>query len=354
MRVLMSSAVVLALASLLPAQQTKVIPADAASQDGSALSVYPTGYGGGRAQQIILSAAVGRSVAVLQELRWRIDKGSATISAMSFPNMSMWISETSVTPVAMSNSFASNRTGTPKLVFKGTLNAPAQSGTPSFNIVWKLNAPYIYNTMKGHLLLEWELPQPAYKPNYFIDAHKSGTSQGSFASFGKGGSFGTTENYVVQSNAGKLTPGGTMVFEASGLSQQYPAAACFGFSRTSYGPLPLPLDMTPLGAPSNMLYVSMDLLLPCTWSVVGGRNVAMSGFPIPKVNGLDGLTMYAQGLFLDPKANALGIVTSPGLALSMPITVAVTSLLGSYDYKAATGSLATGTGMVTQLVGVLP
>ncbi|PIE23460.1 MAG: hypothetical protein CSA62_07530 [Planctomycetota bacterium] len=354
MRVLIIGAAGLALASFLPAQQTKVIPAAAASSDGSTLSVYPTGYGGGRVQQIILNTAVGRSVAMLRELRWRIDARNAIVAAKRFPNMSLWISETSVSPSKMSSSFASNRSGQPTLAFKGTLNAPAQTGVPSFNIVWKLSRPFFYKVAKGHLLLEWELPQKAYKPNYFIDAHKSNSSPGSFVSFGKSGKFSANESYIVKSDLSKMLPGGTMEFQASGLSKQYPGLVCYGFSRTKHGPLNLPFDMTPLGAPGNWLYVSMDLFLPFTWSSGAGGMVASAGLWIPKVTGLDGLTVYAQGLFLDAKANAFGMVTSPGVAMRMPISGMVTSMLGSYDYQAARGSLSLGKGIVTQLVGVLP
>lgn len=342
------------LAAGASAQQTKVLPASAAGADGSASTPYFSGYGGGRAQQIFLSGAVARGAGLIREVRLRADLSSINEPKRSFSAFKLSIGTTSVSPAQATSTFASNRSNPLTQVFSGNYDLPAQTGKQLFNIVWKFNTPYLYTPALGHLILEWEVPVTPTKSNYFLDAHADLGTSGSSTSFGQGGTFSTAENYVVQSDDAQLQPGGSMLYRASGFSQTYPALVAFGFSNTSYGPLLLPFDMTPVGAPGNSLYVSLDLVLPCTWKMVSGRNVAESAFPIPNVKGLEGFVMYAQGIFVDLSANAFGVVTSPGLRMELPHGVPVGTLIGHYDYQSATGNGRAGTGLVVELEGVLP
>ena len=83
-----------------------------------------------------------------------------------------------------------------------------------------------------------------------------------------------------------------------------------GDSRTSWGSLTLPLDLTGLGMPGCALHASPQLTL-LSANLAGQAALAL---PIPNFASLLGATLYAQGGVTDPDANLLGIVVSNGSA----------------------------------------
>ena len=342
------------LAAAAGAQNTKIVPAGAAAGDGNTSTPFFSGYGGGIAQQIFHSAAVTQGSAVIREVRLRADASSVNEPMRSFSAFEFYVGYTSVSPASMTSTFASNRTSTLTKVFSGQYNLPGKPGKQLFNISWKLSTPLVYAPSKGHLLLEWRVPIPPTKSNYFLDAHKSSSVIGTQQRFGTSGGFTNPELYQLSTDVSQLKAGGVMELRASSLVQQYPAIAAFGFSNKSYGPLPLPFDLTPLGAPGNSLYTSLDLMLPCKWTGSNGRLTASASFQIPNVSGLDGFTMYGQMLFGDPTASKLGLVFSEGLAMTLPTAATPGSLLGTYDHTRPTGSLMKGTSLVVEFEGVLP
>lgn len=81
-----------------------------------------------------------------------------------------------------------------------------------------------------------------------------------------------------------------------------------GFSNSSYGPLTLPLNMTPFGMPGCNL-----LAAPFTNEVVVGAGTSATWtLPIPNLGSLQGVSFYNQGLSLDTAANAAGLTLSNG------------------------------------------
>lgn len=84
-----------------------------------------------------------------------------------------------------------------------------------------------------------------------------------------------------------------------------------GFSRTTWGTIPLPLDLQVVGMPMCLLQVSMDNVFPLT--NVGGS--ADWNLRIPDDPALVDQQFFQQGFVLDGGANALGaIVTNAGEA----------------------------------------
>ena len=74
-----------ALTLAVPAQQKKVIPSAAATQDGSTSTPYFSGYGAGIAQQIIDAAAVARGVGIINELALRAGSFNSMAARFPFP-----------------------------------------------------------------------------------------------------------------------------------------------------------------------------------------------------------------------------------------------------------------------------
>jgi len=79
-----------------------------------------------------------------------------------------------------------------------------------------------------------------------------------------------------------------------------------GSSKTSWGSVPLPYDLTPLGMPGCTAYISGDV-------AVGVLNIfgrASLTFFLPQDANLLGQSFFAQGFVLDPATNGLGAIVS--------------------------------------------
>lgn len=107
----------------------------------------------------------------------------------------------------------------------------------------------------------------------------------------------------------RATPriGSTFTTELRGLgSGARGAAGIFGFSRTQFGPFPLPLDLTSLQMPGCQLLVSADVLVP----LVMQTGVARWSVPLPNDQRLVGGSFYEQALVLDSGSNPANAVVS--------------------------------------------
>lgn len=92
-----------------------------------------------------------------------------------------------------------------------------------------------------------------------------------------------------------------------------PAVLHIGASRTSWSGIPLPFDLTPLGAP-NCFVLSSDEWRFALPNVTGRVLVNLQ---VPVDPGLRGLQFFGQVVALDPPANMLGVVLSNGLACTI-------------------------------------
>jgi hypothetical protein len=88
-----------------------------------------------------------------------------------------------------------------------------------------------------------------------------------------------------------------------------PAFLALGLSRTSYLGVPLPLDLTPLGATNCRLLCSAEHVFAAATDAAG---IALAGFVAPYDPSLAGSNLHAQWLFAAPNANPAGWVTSEG------------------------------------------
>jgi hypothetical protein len=80
-----------------------------------------------------------------------------------------------------------------------------------------------------------------------------------------------------------------------------------GFSNVRHETgVPLPFDMTPLGAIGCSLYVSTHLIVP----VAASSGAADFRLPIPLDANLTGLKYYQQAFVTDPGVNPLGHVVT--------------------------------------------
>ncbi|MCB9882646.1 MAG: hypothetical protein H6832_12585 [Planctomycetes bacterium] len=88
-----------------------------------------------------------------------------------------------------------------------------------------------------------------------------------------------------------------------------PALLITGVSNTTWGVIPLPLDLTGAGAPNCKLLVSFDFTLGTATDASGNATVQLT---LPNQTSLVGFQFYQQWAVLDTAANALGLAFSNG------------------------------------------
>ncbi|MCB9918840.1 MAG: S8 family serine peptidase [Planctomycetes bacterium] len=86
----------------------------------------------------------------------------------------------------------------------------------------------------------------------------------------------------------------------------------FGFSRTSWNSVPLPFDMTLFNAPGCWLWTGLDLNVALVASAAGHGCI---GLTVPSDRSIIGAELFSQVAGFDPKANALGMTFTNGVAI---------------------------------------
>jgi hypothetical protein len=108
--------------------------------------------------------------------------------------------------------------------------------------------------------------------------------------------------------------GQTTTIEAHNLPPAVAVMNILGFSNTTFGAIPLPLDLGFLGAKGCSLRASLDLNQVALSKGTGvGNGTATFSWPIPNLSSLRGLNLFFQALVFDKGANGLGITTTMGL-----------------------------------------
>jgi hypothetical protein len=110
-----------------------------------------------------------------------------------------------------------------------------------------------------------------------------------------------------------------------------------GNSASDFGGIPLPFDMTPIGAPGCQIVNNMLLSFAVAWTTSTFVRVDLT-FPDDK--SLVGITYFSQYLFFEPAANPLGIYTTNGRSnVSVPAQVGITRIYASGNPGATTGTV---------------
>lgn len=104
--------------------------------------------------------------------------------------------------------------------------------------------------------------------------------------------------------------GNAVSLDLTGGAGSQPATLALGASKTTWNGVPLPVDLSPLGAPG------CRILTGATISIAAGTNSLgqlSQTIRFPSLGSIVGLTFYTQAWLLDPGANALGLTVSNGL-----------------------------------------
>ena len=303
-----------------------IVPAAMRSSFGNTSNTYGVAWHNQRYHQIFTGSEVGRA-RVFVNHAWRPenrqDKGpTRTISIL--------MNATTVSPGAISNTFASNITGTQTTVFGGrTITYPnmVPSTDPmEFKLVVPWEGHFIWPGISGqHLLYEYRCFDTT-SVAYYPDAVSGNTSVSRLWGTGPTATTGSRNlNYGVVfcfgyqgpiRNVPVLVNDGVPLINASfdvTLVGAQPfatiAVLVMGFSKTAWGTISLPWNLTPIGADGCFLNVSFDLLFGVHLDANGRAKFT---YAIPYYPSLYGAVWHNQYFIFDQSANKLGLVFTNG------------------------------------------
>lgn len=301
------------LAPCLAGQSFQAVPGHADLVDGHQSTSLPFGQSGFRTQLLVAPQAIAANGAVLTGLRLRADRSSLPMLGVTVPNVTVQISHSSRQVGAMSDDFSVNLTGSPVSVFQGTVDLPGYqdgaAGPLPWDIVITFQQPFTYDVANGQLLIDIVGNNPAGAfPEYWLDAVEPG---GSATVFGQEGALPSGDFLDVGVATGNsldprlLTIGRTVDYWSGLFFSSLPGVLALGTDA-----LPTPVDMGPLGAPGNSLYLDPIFLWPHNWqqSFIGWYSTF--SLNVPNVAALIDVRVYGQSVVVEPNANALGLVFS--------------------------------------------
>ena len=361
------TSVVAILASSLDAQKARqsiVVPAAAARVDGAAGEIFLLAGFERRVQLIVdraqLSALRG---SVIRRIAIRRD--AATDAKLPKGVRGGWIdltvraSWTKATPDQPSREFTRNHGRAPTTVYRGAYHVP--DATPlgsgrqvasfakneSAHIVLQTPLPW---ASSGNLCLEFVARPDATRPApgpWFADVVVAAATPRTFFGHSCWRKKTIRSNFLNEDAA----IGGRLVSWA--LGPETPLALfVLGASRTSWGPIPLPMDLTSIGAPGCMLYVSQDILI--AQQTVRRRprpyGTGRVELQLPFLRGLAGSRLFTQWIFLHRNANKAGLSVTNGASVVVGGAPGLRSAMITADRASAReGSASVGASLVMLL-----
>jgi hypothetical protein len=155
-----------------------------------------------------------------------------------------------------------------------------------------------------------------------------------------------TDFRVWSNREGRCTGGLFYTYGYTGLpGKRTPVVDVMGLSTVRMGPVPLPLDLTPFGAPGCKLYndVLSSNAVFSSPSATDGYALSVWG-PVPWTPALVGAAVYNQWFALDPSYNAAGLAASPSVmsVFGNGIFLGPTDCLHLFSYGREGGVVFTG------------
>jgi hypothetical protein len=294
----LAAAALAVLATEAQAQLRQIVnPANRATVEGVSRIGFP--WGGNsplRYQQICGLSADPTAIGLMNRVAFRRDNDTAVTSgdyAAFNPDFQLSVSTSPRTTMTMSKTFATNIGTDVQVVHTGSLNWPAQVKVPpgptAFAYTVPFTTPFLYVSTTGDILLDFAVTSPNNtNTSFFADAD---SASGGSVSRQLGAGCPAGVNLVsVFTNWG---PGSTArILQYSGAGN-VPSVLSIGSTSPTYGGVPLPFDLAPLGAPGCMVYHDNLLQIQGTMSGTSGiytgrwdfsfvipNNPMLAGFPV--------------------------------------------------------------------------
>ena len=318
-----------------PSEGTIVVPSHLAGAFGGAGNDFVVGTPDTRCQQLIDQSLLPNAFAA-NVLRFRLDNSQSQPTPAHFIDLDVSLGSTALTAQTLSTDFDQNITGASTRVVRSrrvALPTFTPAGTPAdYGLTLPFDQPWQYIAQPGISLV--------------IDTVRVGGTLGAYSPYALDAwvdpTFVLTASVVGSAKnegLGVIYPGFGTVLSFANLGSQplAPALACqevprigmshtllitdalpftpavltFGLSNTSWLGRPLPLDLTPIGAPGCNLLTSVDVNAVFATDAFGAARLAL---PVPLQPVLVGNTAFHQSVIVDLRANKRGIALTNGLA----------------------------------------
>lgn len=345
------------------ALKTEVYPTSMTTREGLGGTPFPFGLGKPCRMQTLYETVEERGpTRIVREIRLRPDWVNPTYTqkAKAWANMGISMSHSSRGFATISSTFSRNRGLDETGVFKVQKVAlPGQVtskvGPKPFNIVFKLDHPFIHRPAAGNLLVEYYiLSQPS--GNYRLDSSLHCMSVS--ADFGKRDSSchwnrktstGTEKVWLRLKSNLSLKLGNTVTWTLEDAPPKTPTVFFLGNDPkvARWGVLPVPIDLHPFGATG--CYLNTDILL-ANVGLSDSKGVAVASFTIPTNYAWINQFLHVQAFVPRFSANKMGLVFSLGHKAQICGPITATRLLAIGDLKSQKGSVLYGDAPVLELV----
>ncbi len=267
------------------------LPGAAQTMEGNA--ALPFGDAPRRRMQTVIAAAAFpplQRVGTLHNLRVRRDAGPTPFLARNV-DLRIVLGVCRTSPQTMSTDFLANWSGTPTLVYQGTVAfpvaPPVQPGPAAFNAPLSFQQSFFWSGQD--LALEFEVAGTTLLAPWDIDAQTQAFATGSVTSFGTScaGSRGVPS--LTPPDARRVVVGGSIDI---GLTGALPGALALGFlgdNDSQWLGLTLPFQW-----PGTNCFVYHNWVLTPSTPVQGDGSARLV-LPIPQSPGLAGQRLFAQG-----------------------------------------------------------
>ena len=300
---------VLAMAAVAPldAQSAIVIPPSYAGVEGTGSTNVPLGRLGPMRVQMAYDSVLFAQPVVVSGLGVRPDGGVPVTAKTVDVEVRL-----STSPWGVANlraTFALNRGADEVVAFgRKTLQLPAVAapGTPSpFALRFPLDRSFSYDPAGGPLLVEMIVhgqPPGAYS----LDATYLCSSP--FQAFGPAGCGAGGSPLEVRVPTAQVLWGRSLQVEVRRAPPGAVTGLAFGSMESGvWNGVPIPLNLSPFGAPQCHISTDLLVILPGTADASGVASYPLS---VPAVPSLQNEWLRFQGLALAPAANSLGVVFS--------------------------------------------
>lgn len=289
--------------------QAVVIPPSHAGVEGTGATNVPLGRFGPMRVQMAYDGSLFAGPVVVSDLSFRPDGGAA--SASKTVDLEVRLSTMPFGVANVRSTFLVNR-GPDEIValVRKSVQLPSVSvsSAPSpFVLRLPLDRSFAYDPTSGPLLVEVIVHDQPPGP-YSLDATYLCSSP--FVEFGPSGCGAGSQPLQVAVPTAQVLWGRSLHVEVRQAPPGAVTGLAFGTIETgSWNGVPLPLDLSPFGAPQCHVATDLLVILP---GAADGTGVASYPLSVPAVPALQNEWLRFQGLALDPAANSLGVIFSRG------------------------------------------
>jgi hypothetical protein len=273
-----------------------------------------------RSQMIVATSDIAIPATLWNSLEVRRPIGLGNANVAFTANATIMMSVSSSPWTASTGTFATNHGPSPTTVLSGQISLPAATNGPTWPAPWQtpfpFSAPFPYAGVPGgSLVIDVHQDQTGLVvggTQWYVEyttpdiggRYNNGGSAQSNCKF----SSGTYNSGLGYTTGGLAGNGGAWYVSYSGLLANAPGIAALGFNGEggNWNGIPLPIDLSPMGAPGCRWSVSMEVIVGLTASATGSAQWPTQ--TIPNDPALRGASFYDHSLWIDPLANSLGLV----------------------------------------------